>query len=702
MLSSEKRAPLSSISSNMANAYGRKGVENEVRSLDEKLFDELQEILIHNVCNVDVCQRGLEIVDSLRAAVTASATKSCSLRVDLSKAQKYRNSDDATVSSPSKIQRLESELAYVTVSEDEHAHSEEMGVMHWDATLYNEISPPNKPLLERDNSAPMQLGSIDDSTEDAAVDARTARRRRRASLGSSSNTSSGRYTRGRRKNQSKSDDMRDSPVFMSSPIAAESKQPAMSEATSYAQEKSSPVKLSVGDMCKDTESTLDRLSPPADIAMPLDEEEEDCGIVTFDIQSSPVATTRNPVPSSPPKNSSTVTAMFTFNSFSSARDILNNLYSASSNGANGVSPSMDSVPAVVFLLTLCLQIENNSAEVICAFALKYLTPWLQCLERLRSTEARPVEVNDLPPSGTPSKIKKKRRIKFKEVCAASASPPNDRLPNSHEEFEITSISMFQMLECVSTICKMCSEGEENRLLRQFTISLHVLSYRDNVASALRALELHSGMHIDEVRQVEVVDLAFLLHEELISRLKDASLSDIPSEPSLYTGGCVRSQLRHRSTWMMVAVMRYHLRWLLDEPPSRATTVVLTGKSPADSCRSELFTKVRMSPCNAFEGALDKLSFRPGNSVLAPFSELPPSTIFVQALQQYFEGINFVLKSTSTCRWNDVPSFFRVINDTSSRFSRFISETMTDLEAFDSADAKLLYTAQVTLFHGFLW
>ena len=386
--------------------------------------------------------------------------------------------------------------------------------------------------------------------------------------------------------------------------------------------------------------------------------------------------------------------MFTFNSFSSARDILNNLYAAASNGT---SPSMDSVPAVVFLLTLCLQIENSSSDVIRAFALKYLTPWLQCLEAMRSAVPTPSEGGDSPPPGTPSNVKKKkRRIKFKEVCAASTSPPNDRLPNSHEEFEKTSISMFQMLECVSTICKMCNEGEENRLLRQFTISLHVISYRDNVASALRSLEMHSGMHVDEVRQVEVVDLASLLHEELISRLRDASSSAVAAEQSLCSGEYVRSQLRHRSTWMMVAVMRYHLRWLLDEPPSRATTVVLTGKSPADSCRSELFTKVAMSPCNAFGGALDKLSFRPGHSVLAPFSELPPSTIFVHALQQYFEGINFVLKSTGARNWSGVSSFFGVINDTSSLFSGFITQTMTDLETFDSADAKLLYTAQVAL------
>ena len=178
-------------------------------------------------------------------------------------------------------------------------------------------------------------------------------------------------------------------------------------------------------------------------------------------------------------------------------------------------------------------------------------------------------LNDAPPAP------KRRRVTFLTTAGCSSSPPNDRRPESF----LNTMADAQRLHQALGLCDELA-----------ALPLPAPLSADGAAEGggsplLEALGRVAGLPgLDR----EAASLANIIREELQPR-PDAQQGDEGEAP-------VPSPLRFRLSWMLSAVIRYNLRWLLDVPPPSISAPRDGGDYLAIAdVRSSVHTLIKVTP-----------------------------------------------------------------------------------------------------------
>jgi hypothetical protein len=328
-----------------------------------------------------------------------------------------------------------------------------------------------------------------------------------------------------------------------------------------------------------------------------------------------------------------------------------------------------------------------------------------------------------------------RKIRFgDELGGGCASPPNDRKPGSCQNFEKNSKLFGELLSAISALTELEKDSNDDFkfLMTQLRSDLHSIAQTSNGAAAganastssrgggspihtsiLDAFSANQKMGSFLPSPQDLIKVSQLLLEEIgfrhmavtlpdkamellrtssaasASASASASVSCSSLHSSLYLpfhwqSGHLRTTLRHQSTWTTVSVIRYHLRWLLDDPPLRAEKIQLLGASPLRSSRSMVTQLTPITPIPQTQSS----------SKSEPI-DITTSSAFTLALQQIFNGLSESFSSPLEQQQQHQPittqSLFKNLQKAVQNFQNKIQQTLLSAQL---TPKDLLHFAQV--------
>lgn len=197
-----------------------------------------------------------------------------------------------------------------------------------------------------------------------------------------------------------------------------------------------------------------------------------------------------------------------------------------------------------------------------------------------SAEAQTLSHTEAPPA-------KRRRVAFLTAAGCSSSPPNDRRPESFLNTMADAQRLHQALGLCDELAALPLPGG------------HAEGSGRPLVEALVRVAALPGL------DREAAGLARIISEELQPRL-DGQQSD-------EDGAQAPSPLRFRLSWMLSAVIRYNLRWLLDVPPPSISAPPQGGDYLAIAdVRSSVHTLIKVTPAP------------PAHSAVSLYTPSPPA------------------------------------------------------------------------------
>ena len=238
-----------------------------------------------------------------------------------------------------------------------------------------------------------------------------------------------------------------------------------------------------------------------------------------------------------------------------------------------------------------------------------------------------------------------RKIRFAGLVGECVSPPNDRKPGSSAKFQDHARRLEFLMDSISSAVHRAVHDSQSKLASVVAAlggGLACLANdRELCHEAVRNCQEVKLWRCGRDSWRELSKLSRILCGEFGLKFMSYSMADdeslYESPLSLYLPGRLRlghrrTALRHRITWVLTSLLRYHLRWFLDETPLRATTVQLVGQFPSVSCRSEAVPRLVITL------PLSELPMNgKASSISAPL-DMTVSSMLNMALQQIYLGL----------------------------------------------------------------
>lgn len=327
------------------------------------------------------------------------------------------------------------------------------------------------------------------------------------------------------------------------------------------------------------------------------------------------------------------------------------------------------------IVSVCLAsvlIEKSKDSISCF--IEYFLPLFRSFSRLSTDNSIFTSFNAQ---------QKLRKIRFGDTLGSSCfSPPNDRKPGSCQKFQENSHLYANMLSSIEILLKTERDSTEFKcLMDRIRVELQHLSHNKKVT--LQILEIYAksqSISLDAFTLPSSHDLSqissFLLAELDLREIHNATENTKDTnEKNLYTlpvhplylpqNTLIRTTLRHKSTWTTVSVIRYHLRWLLDEPPLRAEKVQLIGSTPMQSSRSFLTQLMTISP------------FQSSNTNRAECMDISASSALTLAIQQLYNGLGVWFTLQEYPSTISIDALYDALTQSVQQFQHKVTSLLTD-------------------------
>ena len=250
-----------------------------------------------------------------------------------------------------------------------------------------------------------------------------------------------------------------------------------------------------------------------------------------------------------------------------------------------------------------------------SFLKEFSGAWTSLIEEILSHESSIPIIEDKS-----TEVKEKQKAKKSVSFAATAVPPNDRVPGSSEIFMLH-VRKIQM--ALTEVKRFISAGTETTRVHIQALACGLLSIERAPSLARSIMEACPGAQCTA---------------SLLQRMSGIVGPELFLLCSKDGPGAVRGELSRTLSWMACSVAKERLRWLLDVPPASISVPGAGGWRPPEGCRSIVHAKTTMHAPNAniTPGALGNARVAATAPRREPLKleEFPLSALFTQALRQY--------------------------------------------------------------------
>jgi hypothetical protein len=205
-----------------------------------------------------------------------------------------------------------------------------------------------------------------------------------------------------------------------------------------------------------------------------------------------------------------------------------------------------------------------------------------------------------------------KHVHFNTQDGSNISPPNDRRPGSWVDTWDDVCRIQMVLSSLHAMTRFCLKHQLISVFESIIKGMAHLSLRSNAQKAVRTLR----MVMPAKSSFSVSSLSARLELQLPEMCLSLVEAGGGGTATSFLCGIVhnRTLIRCKAVWMSAAVLRYHLRWLLDAPPAVLSSPTGGGPSIApitsnpDEANSHYRSAVWSSLDLVFDGQQESLMF----------------------------------------------------------------------------------------------